>query len=361
MTLLHCWRSAIAALILVAVTSDAMAQEWRAHILWSSDEKIQAVAAGDADPRHAGIEALCVTNVGTVRIAGLEDGRPWSDSLYRHGSNMTGLVVADIDPTIDGNEVYVGGSVRGEKRGEVVQIAFISGTWRSRTIWRGPGFVHAFGVLKTGPSSSALIVPTNAGTLHSVRRDRAGKWIDAEIFRFVAARDSADMQIKDLVIGRFGSRSRGALFCTKGGALVLVDLDTPGQYELVHREAGGIARIASTMDGGALGSCNGGNLVRVRFNDAVWHVDTLFRETDQGRGVAFGKFRDGTIVYPVALFGYPGYCRLLRDNGIGWDMHNVFRDVGKAHWMISVEMVPGNDSDELVLGGYSGRLLLVTR
>lgn len=363
----HGWNRAcrtFGAVVLLALPgiANTWGQEWTSHILWSGPEKIQAVAVGDADPRHPGIEAVAVTNIGTVYVGGLDRGRPWSDSVYRHGGNMTGLIVADVDPTIDGREIYVGGGVVGEKRGEVVQLSLRSGMWRSRSIWRGPGFVHAIGLTTRGPSGAlALIIPTYAGTLHTLAPHRSGEWRDSLVYRFAEAADSSDLMIKDLIVGPLGPHARAVAFCTKGGSLVLVDLDAPGRPQRLHHENGGIARLSLSSNNAILASCNGGNLLRVHPTETGWSVDTLFTETDQGRGVSAGRFRDGTTTYDVAIFGYPGYCRLLRNNGIGWDVHNVFRDTDKAHWMVSADIVPGNDSEELVMGGYSGRLILLSR
>lgn len=355
----------IQSLLLAVIPMTAMAQEWRATTLWMATEGIQGVRFGDADPRRPGVEAVGVTRDGAVGIAGFHDGRIWSDTIYRHGAQMTGLFIADIDPEAPGNEIYIGGGRTAKaKGGEVIQIALIKGQWRARQVWEAPDVVHVFDTIprRTGQRNPILVAPTYAGTVHFLFPTTSGLWRDSLIFQHVATgADANDLVIKDLRYGELSDQKRTVSFATKGGDLVVVDLDDPTRSGRIYRHSGGIARFTLDPDGSIYGSCNDGCLVHVHRVNGSWRGDTLFRDYQEGRGVVVGRFPFAGQTCPLATFSYSHNCRLFYNNGIGWDTRTVFRDIARAHWMVAADVIPGNDADEILLGGYSGRMTLLSR
>lgn len=357
------WMASMA-IVLLAMVLCAHAQEWQTTTLWDAHEKIQGVRFGDADPRHPGIEAVAVTRSGTVAIAGFTNGKVWSDTIYRHGVLMTGLCIADVDPTIPGNEIYIGGGrTTKAPNGEVVQIALVDGHWRARTVWMAPDVVHTFDTLPRLPGGTArLVAPTYAGTIHLLIPTKTGLWRDTLLYRHTATgTDTNDLVVKDMHYGTVAGRANQLLFCTKGGDMVDVDLSDPSRSGRIYRQKFGIARFTIVSDGTLYGSCNDGCLIHLSYVQGAWKVDTLYRDYAEGRGVVIGRFPCGGRACSLAAFGYARTCRLFYDNGIGWDTYTLFHDLDCGHWMVVADVIPGNDADEMLLGGYSGRMTLISR
>lgn len=355
---------AVAGMMLLFLTAFGLAEqegEWNHFILWDGGEKIQGVAFGDADPDRNGVEGVAVSLSGAVGIGGLSGSSTWSEVIYHHTDKLNTALIADLDPLLPGNELYLGGG-DGGKGGEVLQAHKADGKWTVRSIWKGDGFVHAFGILPPAREGGIreLVIPTYSGKIIALSPSGANLWAEHLLHRESPEGDSARLLLKDLVTGGAGGMNgRYVFFVSKAGRGVLLDADRPGFSQVVHVEKGGIARVDMDPQGTIYGACNSGNVLKISREGEAWRVDTLYRDINELRGVGCGRFptRDG--VNPLAIFGYSGFVRALFPGFVGWDSHTLFRDIEKAHSLDVADVIPGNDADEILIGGYSGRLILL--
>jgi hypothetical protein len=73
-----------------------------------------------------------------------------------------------------------------------------------------------------------------------------------------------------------------------------------------------------------------------------------------------GTFRTTSGPARLAIYGYSGKLRaLLERNGRTYEPTSLFVDEDKAHSIDMSDAVKGNGSDELLVGGYAGKLILV--
>jgi hypothetical protein len=82
------------------------------------------------------------------------------------------------------------------------------------------------------------------------------------------------------------------------------------------------------------------------------------------RGIAAGRFQADDESETVAVFGYSGRVELLSrpESGVGpWEVETLFSDRAAGHWLSTAELDGRNATDELVLCGYSGRVVLLAR
>lgn len=335
---------------------------WNHQVLWKSNEKIQGVALGDADPDRKGVEGVAVSLSGAVGIGGLSGSTIWSEVIYTHYDKLNTALVADLDPRLPGNELYLGGG-DGKSGGEVLQAYKKNGEWSVRSIWRGDGFVHALRVLpaKERGGIPELVVPTYTGKVLALAPSGANAWNERLLHQEFPEGDSSRILLKDLIVGGVGGLDGRYIFLvSKSGRGVLIDADRPGSAQLLHQEAGGIARVDMDEHGTLYGACNGGNVLKISRDGGGWHVDTLYRDVNQLRGVGCGHFPTQTGVAPIAVFGYSGFVRTLFPGLAGWDSYTLFRDVEKAHSLDVADVIPGNGADEILIGGYSGQMILLS-
>ena len=80
------------------------------------------------------------------------------------------------------------------------------------------------------------------------------------------------------------------------------------------------------------------------------------------RGIAVGRFFEDPEEEGLALFGYSGVVEILRRNAAGeWISEKIFEDVDKGHWLTVGELDDRNATDEIVISGYGGRVVLLSR
>lgn len=349
-------------LLLAPLSAKGQGVEWNHSILWESKEKIQGVTLGDADPDRKGVEGVAVSLSGAVGIGGLSGSVTWSEVIHRHSDKLNTALVADLDPRLPGNELYLGGG-DGGTGGEVLQAHKKGGTWNVRSIWKGDGFVHAFGVLPPAKNGEApeLIIPTYSGKVMGLLPSEGDRWNERLLHQEPLEGDSSRFLLKDLVVGRIGGMDGRYIFVvSKAGRGVLIDADHLGSAQVLHVEKGGIARVDMDANGTVYGACNSGNVLKFSHDGSGWHIDTLYRDINELRGVGCGRFPTRAGGAPVAIFGYSGFVRALFPEVIGWDSHTLFRDIEKAHSLDVADVIADNTSDEILIGGYSGRMILLS-
>lgn len=360
------WRMLLVAALAVGPSASALAQDdptWVNYVLWEPGEKVQSVAFGDADPTRPGIEAAGVTAGGAVGLGGMSKGEPWGMQIYKHNAKLYSVFIGDVDPNVPGAELYVGG-VGSTTPGEILQLVRTKDGWRTKTIWRGDGLVHSMARLapKRKGEPAELVVPTYSGKLYLARPKREGIWTTRLLHEEAFEGDTARLLLKDMVTGAVGGlRGRNIFFTTKAGRAILLDADRPGSARLIHSEKGGMARITMDRKGVVYASCNDGNVLRMTRSRKAWKVDTIFHDSDELRGVRVGKFRLAGGMSTIAIYGYSGHVRALVPGKKGWTSVSLFKDTDKSHHLDAVDMIEGNDSDELLIGGYSERMVLIAR
>jgi len=148
----------------------------------------------------------------------------------------------------------------------------------------------------------------------------------------------------------------------KTGRALLVDVDRPDAARFVHDEDGGLSRVSPDPDGGAYVTGYKGRVLHFVLDGATLRVECIDQEfTDSGlRGIVQGRFPlpQGGVA-PLAIFGFHRLCRALSPRLSAWDATTLFRDVERGHAIEPCDLVPGNDADELVLAGYSNRIVVL--
>lgn len=334
---------------------------WTATTVWTGDGKVECVRTGDADPLSPGPEVVGVDDRGRVIVVRFPEAR--AEVVFQHTARLTGLLVADVDPSVAGAEIYAGGHLEGETGGAVFQIVLGGSTPRTRLVYRGDAFVHAMGCAPpAAPGGSPQLVVTDYAA--QVRLATPAPGGDVWPARLLHTEPPTDVvegtEMKDVVVGRIGGRGpRTAFIAVKSGRGIVLDLDD-GTVDVALVERGGIARAALDDAGRLWLAGTEGRVLRVDGGPAGWRVTPVFQDVAGLRGVVRGRFPVDGGVAPIAVFGYANACRALRPGSDGaWAATTLFEDEARGHWLAAADLVPGNAGDELALASYAGALRIL--
>jgi hypothetical protein len=357
----------------------APAVRWEPEVLWKGEFAFERIRTGHPDATDPALQIVGVDQGGQVVLCHVGDGERRASVIYDHGTELTGLVVGDVDPAIPGEEIYVGGNGKpdgtigeGGRRsgtgGAVLQLVPGPGGAKARRIFDGGAYVHS--IERVEPQSPGdtprLLASDYDGVVHLLTpTPGTGPWDDRVLYREPPPKNPDDPKVKDagFLADASGRPRHEVLLVLKTGRAILLDLDDPSKAHLVHEEPGGLSRVTPDPDGGAWVTGYAGRAMHwVREGDG-FRIDVLEQEgVDSGlRGCVPGRFPtpDGGVA-PLVIFGFNRLCRTLTPRNGAWDPTTIFRDADRGHTMEAADLVPGNDADELVLGGYSRAITLLT-
>jgi hypothetical protein len=285
------------ALAACATTPRGDVVRWQPIEVWKGDAAFERARIGRPDASDPNPQIVGVDQGGRVVLVHWTDGAaPRGEVLFTNPSEMTGLYVGDADPSVPGE-----------------------GPWNDRLIFTDP---------------------------------------DA------ASPDVERPKMKDagFLVDPSGRAPHEALVVFKTGRTLYVDVDRPETARFVHDEPGGLSRVCPDADGGAYVAGYAGRVLHFVRDGNGFKVEAIDHEgPDSGlRGVALGRFPlpQGGVA-PLAVFGFHRLCRALSQREGAWDTTTLFRDVERGHVLEACELVAGNDADELVLAGYSNRIVVL--
>lgn len=346
---------------------------WDATVAWEGDAAVERIRAGRPDPSDPKLQLVGVDQAGNVVRVRFEGDAPRSEVIHRHGAELTGVAIADVDPSVPGEEIYVGGYAGGTGRegtgGAVLQIVLGPEGPRTRRVWTGDAYVHAIDrLLPAAPGGPVRLIVTNyAGEVRLLTPAPGdAPWQDALVWRDAPSADPEVPKIKDLTLlaDAAGRTPHEAMVVMKTGRVVVLDLERPETARLVHTEEGGLSRVNADAEGGAFLSGYFGRVLHLVREGDGFRVEAIHHEAkDSGlRGASLGRFPVAGGTATLGTFGFFKRCRVLTPRLGAWDATTIFEDTDRGHAMEVADLVPGNDADEIALGGYSKRItILVAR
>lgn len=372
---LHVLRVLVLTSALLSIASCAATSsteiEWRPVVCYQGRAPIERVRCGRPDAADAGVQAVSVDQAGDVALMHFDRGVPRSEVILKNGSELTGLLISDIDASVAGEEIYVGGYAGGNERegtgGLVQQLVYAANKpLRVRRIFEGSAFVHS--IERVEPQSAGevarLLVSTYAGEIHLLTPTPGdGAWEDRLLHREPAAKDPEVLKIKDAAFlkGARGKSTHEALIALKTGRTLYLDVDHPEATRLIHEEPGGLSRVTPDAHGGAYITGYFGRVLHFVRVAEGFRIDVIDQEgVDSGlRGVVLGHFPVENTVAHIVLFGFHKLCRALVERHGVLDPVTLYVDVDRGHTIEVADIVAGNDADELLMGGYSNRITMI--
>lgn len=335
---------------------------WRANLVVDQGAiGVWTVGALKVFPAYACPEIVGLDDAGRLSALWCYSGK-WTPVYTVHdGKWLGGLVHADLDPRVDGAELY-----SGSQSGNLYQVTVHApAQLDSRLIAHFPGReIHTLvgGHLDPTTSEPELIAFTNPGAMF-VLRARAG-------------RDGFEVEQTYELPGRIRDALR--LPTHDGEAPQIATVGRHGKLETlefrngqplwttVHETSMGTGRIAlkpgSTAETLVLYTVlDDGRVLRHERSGGSWRSELIYAGPQGMRGLAAGRFDVDASVETIAVFGYSKEVELLSRRAGVWSRETIFVDRDKGHWLCAGEFDGRNATDELVASGYSGRIVLLSR
>ncbi len=310
---------------------------------------------------------------GTPQIIGLDDtGRckimvgysgKWSPiDVVHDGKWLGGLAFDDVDPRIEGRELYTGG----QNGNLYMLVSYPDGGVDARRIARFEGReIHTLlsGNLDPVTDGNEILVFTRPGGLWRVTpTGEHGRFESTKI-------QDLPGRVRDaLVLGKNSAGFTEILTASRNGRLDILTFSggaTPDS-RTVYEASMGLGRLARRpMREGEpdviYATHDDGRVLRFRVGGDSWKHETIYYGPQGPRGVAPGTFTSDTSVETVAVFGYSGRVELLERRADTWTVKTIFEDRDKGHWLAPAELDGRNATTELIGSGYGGRIFLLSR
>ena len=339
--------------------------DWNASLVVDNgDVGIWTVKAFEFLPQYACPEVVGVDDQGRCLIMIPYSGK-WTTRYWIHdGKWLGGLTHGDVDPRVDGSEIYTGGQL-----GNLYQLTGSAhGALDARRIGWIPGHeVHTIVVDPFTDSGDALLVFTRPGGLFRLRAD-------GEHGGFTLTKISEPTgRTRDAVVieGFADDRPVIATVGRPGKLELLEERDGELRWSTVYEATTGMGRIGRGGQRGAFGAEGGlvlytslddGRVVRHERVGESWHSEDIYYGPQGPRGVVAGRFHEDPSCETVAVFGYGAKVELLsRRPGDPWQVETLFVDRDRGHWLSAAELDSRNGTDELLASGYGGRVVLLSR
>lgn len=338
--------------------------DWRATlVLDQGDVGIWTVQAHKVFPQFGCPEIVGLDDKGRCHVMWSYSGKWTPATTIADGVWLGGIAQADIDPRIDGPELYVGA-----KSGNVYQVVSYpdGGLDHRRIATLDRREVHtlvAAEVLADRPGDELLAFTSPGGLYLLVPRT------DGHDGFAVHARFDIPGRVRDaVVLPKRSGRATEIATVSRAGTLDILDFDKGvPRWTMVHTLAMGRGRVAlrpssreellvlySTADDGTIWRHERGAADR-------WRNELIYAGPQGPRGIAAGRFDPDPSVETIVVFGYSERVELLKRSGDVWTTETLFEDRDKGHWIAACEVDGRNATDEIVCSGYGGRIVLLSR
>lgn len=326
---------------------------WRASLVLDNGKTgIWTVKSCDFFPRYGCPEIVGLDDKGVCHVLYGYSGKWTPIPLVHDGEWLGGLDHGDVDPRIQGAELYTGGM-----GGTLWQLVpHLTKHADARLIGLTPGEeIHTIVAagrelyLFTAPGALWLSTPTGPDGRFETRKveELPGR-----------VRDAVPLPPRAGAAPRIATVSRA-------GRLEILELRPEGRrWTTLHEEAMGMGRLAvragpplviySTLDDGRV-------LRHEERAGGSWAAETIYLGPQGPRGIAAGRFDADPGAETVAVFGYSREVQLLTRRADGWRVETIFEDRDKGHWLAAAELDGRNGTDELLASGYGGRIVLLAR
>jgi hypothetical protein len=336
---------------------------WMASLLHEDAQAgVWGVAALQIFPQYGSPEVVVLDEAGRCLVLVSSAGSWNAQPAVTDGAWLAPLAHADVDPELEGPELYVAG-----KRGIVYQVVgHKSGALDARVVAEVHGYeIHALvaGELdpsRPGPELLAFTVP---GGLCLLRPAAGRARFDVEWLQELPARVR-----EALVLPAFTGGGPLIATVSRAGRLELLQLGPEGpRWQLVHAEPTDFTGLA--MRPLALGpeavlytTTDDGRVLRHQKDfTGRWQAEILHVGAPGARGLVAGRLSEDPAAECLAYFTRNGEVVLLERGADGWKAETIFVDRDRGWRLALAELDGRNGTPEILCAGYSGRVVLLAR
>lgn len=335
---------------------------WNAFlVLDNAPIGVWTVEAFNVFAQHGAHEIVGLDDSGRAHVCVSYSGKWTPTTVVSDGKWLGGLAHGDVDPRIDGAEIYTG-----SQQGNLYQIvAHPNHILDYRLIAAIPGReIHSIlaGDIDAAHDGTELIVFTRPGGVYRITPTGPhGK------FETQSLGDYDGRVRQALVLPHVPGELPEIVTVSRNGKLELLRLESSGmKWKTVYQDSMGLGRVAlrpyrQSQPLVLYATHDDGRVVRLERHSAGWTTEVIYHGPQGPRGIVAGYFNEDHNVETVAIFGYSQQVELLTRGSSGWQVDLIFLDIDKGHWLAAAELDGRNNTHEIIACGYSGRIVLLSR
>jgi hypothetical protein len=335
---------------------------WRATLVMENGGTgVWTVKCFPVFPIYGSPEIVALDDLGRCHVLVSYSGKWFPRTVLSDGWWLGGLDHGNVDPRIDGAEIYTG-----SQKGNLYQVVpHESGVLDGRLIAHLPGReIHTVlaGDLDPTSAGAELLLFTRPGALYRVAPTGPHGTFETTHLSDVPGR------VRDAVVLEVGEDSAEIACVDRTGRLRILEMTRQGpRWRVIYEAPMGMGRVAlrprhpddstvlyATHDDGRV-------LRHERGERGDWTTEAIFLGPQGPRGLAAGRFSEDPGRETVAVYGYCGKVHLLSRGEEGWAAETIFTSRQAGHWLAPGELDGRNSTDELVLCGFDGRVALLSR
>ena len=339
------------------------AEGWDASLVVDNEPAgVWTVGAFPFFAQYGSPEVIGLDDRGRCLVCVLYSGKWTPTPIIEDGKWLGGLAHGDVDPRIEGAELYTGG-----QNGNLYQVVpYPNGVMDYRRIAYLPGReIHTLvaGDLDPRGAGAEVLVFTRPGGLYRVSPTwEHGTFVTEPLGELPGrVRDARVLPALD------GGPAEIAVVSRAGWLKTLTLAEDGPRWSTVHETTMGMGRveIAPAVPGRGTvlyTSHDDGRILRhERGADGGWTTEAIYLGPQGPRGIASGRFHEDPALESVVVFGYSKKVQMLTRRGDAWELETIFVDRDKGHWITAAELDGRNATHEILASGYGARIVLLSR
>jgi len=339
---------------------------WHAFEIHKSTAGVWYAHVAKVVPFYGADEVLVCDDLGQLSLLSVYSGKWTAHSVTCDGHWLAPSRPADVDPRVEGRELYAAGRSGSIHRITVDPRPFAR--FELRTVEIGHVAAEEFHTVLAGdlvaehPGDELWAFAITGPLYELTPRSDAGDAFDLRRIAVLPGR------VRDALLLPVASGTLVMAVSRSGDLLSLRASNGTVEQEVVTHESSGLGRIArrprSREDAPEVlyVTRDDGVLLRLQ-RDATggWQREVIFAGSQGLRGVAAGNFyADGREA--VAVYGYGKRVQLVSRSAAGpWQLETIYGSDEQGHWLAVGELDGRNGTDELIATGFQGSVVLLSR
>ncbi|MGA1848805.1 MAG: hypothetical protein ACMUHB_05635, partial [Thermoplasmatota archaeon] len=340
--------------------------DWTVDVIYSNpDEPFARIAVGDVDPAVPGLEIYGGTD--TFKVFGFKrSGDSWtSHEIFVDTNKNRGVWVADVDPNIDGNELYSYGYST-----KLVQITgSFAGGWNTRELWNDVARGHEIRIGDLDPTNDFKEIAL-VGYAANVSIIKPSGWVNDVPFKgtdpidgIAIGNTDADSQLELVWVSRdqktymghyddAGDFSYEAIWTAGGQQL------TPAIGDLRSDIPGNEIIVVGLSSGTEDDNPGDGTATVLTKSGTTWTPERAYTDPQLIHGADIGDL-DPTIPGEEAVvttFSHKAIMIWWDTEKGEWNSSEIFEEEGNVRKVVIADVLPDNPGNEMVAVSKSGNV-----
>jgi len=349
---------------------------WNAAQIHTGDGGVWYARVAKVTPAYGAPEVIVTDDKGHLTVLSVYSGKWTARGVQPDRGWLAPSVPADVDPRVEGRELYAAG-----RHGNVHRITLQPkpfGKWGLASVEIGHAAGEEFHTVVAAdldPSTpqAELLAFAISGAVYQLEPGDQSPDQDDRAFN-MRKLATIEGRVRDAVVvpGAGGSAPWIAGVSRSGHLLAMRIKRSRLERHILAHEPMGLGRIAHregvlyvTRDDGVVlrfSSTGPAEGTQGNGHGSTWSREIIFAGAQGLRGIVAGRFHAHPSRESVMVYGYGQKVQHVSREGRGsWEVETVFAGEDRGHWLAVGEFDGRNGTDEVIATGFGGQVILVSR